>query len=171
MLNRTRIQAALMIGLLVCVLAPGAATAQKSSAAETREIESYVLTEAGLSKYTLATKNLRAHAKELPKDCDSDANGESLAKMVARIDAVPAARAAITSAGLTTREYYVFTLSLLHNGLASWALTQPGGKLPAGTSMANVNFVRAHEAALAKLHKATDSDSDDCDDRSSEDNS
>ena len=168
--KRKRIQAALTIGMLVSLFAPGAAIAQKSSDAETREIQAYVLTEAGLAKYTQATRNLRAHAKEMPKDCDSPDN-QSLAQLVARVNAVPVARAAITSAGLTVRDYYVFTMSLVHNGVASWALTQPGGKLTAGTSMANINFVRAHEAAITKLNKASDSDSDDCDDRSSEDHS
>lgn len=168
--KRKRIQAALMIGMLVCMFAPGAAIAQKSSDAETREIQAYVLTETGLAKYTQASKNLSAHAKEMPKDCDSHDN-ESLVQLVARVNAISVARTAITSAGLTVREYYIFTMSLLHNGMASWGLTQPGGKLPPATSMANVNFVRAHEAAITKLNKATDSDSGDCDDRSSREDS
>jgi hypothetical protein len=45
--------------------------------------------------------------------------------------------------------------------MASWALSQPGGKLPPGISMANVNFYRQHEAAMSKM--AESSKGDDCD--------
>ena len=171
MIKKHRIQSALMIGLLAAWLAPGTATAQKITDAETREIESYVLTEAGLSKYAQATKYFNTHKKDMPKDCDSDDDSKSLAQLVARVNAIPAARAAVTSAGLTTREYFIFSFSLLQNGLAAWGLDQPGGKLPPGLSMANIKFIRAHQAAITKLNAASDSDSDDCDDRSSDDES
>jgi hypothetical protein len=49
----------------------------------------------------------------------------------------------------------VFSLSLFQNGLAAWALEQPGGTLPPGVKMANVNFLRAHEAELKKLGELT----------------
>jgi hypothetical protein len=79
--------------------------------------------------------------------------------MVARIDAVPGARDAIGSAGMTTREYVVFSWSLLQNGLAAWAISQPGGKLPPGVSKANVDFYKKHEAELQRLEGQK---SDDC---------
>ena len=31
---------------------------------------------------------------------------------------------------MTAHEYVVFSFSLLQNGLAAWAVSQPGGKLP-----------------------------------------
>ena len=49
------------------------------------------------------------------------------------------------------------------DGMAAWALAQPGGKLPAGVKMANVNFYRSHEAELAKLGELTKEAG--CDDR------
>ncbi len=169
--KRKRIQSALMIGLLAAWFAPGTTTAQQITNAETREIESYVLTEAGLAKYALAMKYFSAHKKDMPKDCDSDDSSKSLAQLVARINAIPSAHAAITSAGLTTREYLIFSFSLFQNGLAAWGLDQPGGKLPPGLSMANIKFIRAHQAAIAKLNAGSDSGSDDCDDRSGDDRS
>jgi hypothetical protein len=83
-----------------------------------------------------------------------------LSESVGRIDAVPAAKAAIHSAGMTTREYVVFGLSLFQNGVAAWALDQPGGQLPPGVSRANVDFCRKHEAAIQKLRTLTKGDSD-----------
>jgi hypothetical protein len=134
----------------VALLAPSAAVAQEFSDSDTREIANYALTEAGLAKYTQAVQNLDAVADQLPSACDDDSE-QSLDELVARIDTIPAVRAAIHSAGLTAREYVVFTFSLFQNGLAAWAVSQPGGQLPPGTLMANVNFYRAHEAALQAL--------------------
>ena len=88
----------------------------------------------------------------------------SLDEMVAQFDSVPEFRTAIRSAGMTTREFVVFTWSLFQNGMAAWVLSQPGGKLPEGASMANVDFYRAHEAAFQALEKETKrSDCDDAD--------
>ena len=82
---------------------------------------------------------------------------------VAHINSVPGAQAAIQSAGMTTREYVVFTLSLFQSGMAAWALTQPGGTLPPEVSKANVDFYRAHEQALHQLGPQQGSDT--CSDR------
>ena len=62
---------------------------------------------------------------------------------------------------MTTREYVVFSWSLVQNGVAAWALTQPGAKPTPDISMANVNFYRKHEAAIKKLSEETKSA--DCD--------
>lgn len=55
------------------------------------------------------------------------------------------------TAGMTPREYVVFSWSLFHNGLAAWAVSQPGGALPSGISRANVDFVKKHEAEIQKI--------------------
>lgn len=122
---------------------------------DTQEVNAYVLTEAGLAKYAQAARNLAAAAQQDPRICEgSEANGQSIDQMAARLNASPQAKAAIRSAGMTTREYVVFSWSLLQTGLASWGLSQPGGKLPPGASMANVKFYRAHEAAIGKINAA-----------------
>jgi hypothetical protein len=69
---------------------------------------------------------------------------------------------------MTTREYVVFTFSLMQNGLAAWALEQPGGKLPPGVSQANVDFIRAHKADLDKM--GDESDESSCDEGSEDEN-
>jgi hypothetical protein len=131
--------------------------AQAGGDRDTDEISRYKLTEAGLVRYTEATRNLGSLAKGKSDSCASDGEddvaetGASLDAAVARLESIDGARPAIQSAGMTTREYVVFSWSVLQSGLASWALEQPGGKLPAGVSMDNVSFYRKHETALRKL--------------------
>jgi hypothetical protein len=143
---------ALLATCAAVALAPPLAIAQDR---DSQEIASYALTEAGLAKYTQATKNMAALAAGAQPDCseEDDSNGQSIDQTVAKFNAVPGAKAAIQSAGMTTREYVVFTFSLFHNGLAAWALTQPGGKLPSGTSKANVDFYNNHAAQLQGLEE------------------
>ena len=161
-LRYSRYPTRVIIVLAVALLAATGSYAQGFSDRDTREISSYVLTEAGLAKYSQAARNLDANAKKSMSAgaCDDD-SATSLDAAVARIDAIPSAKAAIKSAGMTTREYLLFTWSAFQNGMAAWAMSQPGGKLPPGASMANVNFYRAHEAAMKKLAQPV---SDDCTD-------
>jgi hypothetical protein len=56
---------------------------------------------------------------------------------------------------MTSREYMVFSLSLLQNGMAAWAVSQPGGTLPPGASRANVDFLKKHDAELKQLERLT----------------
>ena len=150
-LTRHIVSVASALGLLV--LAPAASHAQNAGDADKREVSAYQLTEAGLGKYKQATRNLKGLKID---DCDDDSDARSLSEAVAKIDAVPGAKAAVQSAGMTTREYVVFTFSLMQNGLAAWALEQPGGKLPPGVSQANVDFFRAHQADMQAMGDESD---------------
>lgn len=138
---------------------PGGTAAQDADA---REVQRYVLTGAGLAKYTQATKKLAQLPAGKTQGCsdasddgddDGGADEQSIGSMVAKLESVPGAKAAVQGAGLTVREYVVFTLSLLQNGLAAWAVQQPGGKLPPGVAKANVDFVQAHDAELKQLQQ------------------
>jgi len=129
--------------------------------AEAQEISRYVLTEAGLARYTAATQKLGSLAASLTSRCD-DGTPASLNQFVAKADAAPGVKSTIQSAGMTTREYIVFGMSLLQVGIVAWGLDQPGGKLPPGVSMDNVKFYRAHKAAIDKLGAGKQ---DACDDR------
>ncbi len=135
--------------LLLAAVAPGA----HAQDADTTEVKRYVLTEAGLAKYSQAHRNLAALPARSSRDCDDDSGDSptSISGMVAKLDATPGAKAAVQSSGMTTREYVVFSMALLQNGLAAWALDQPGGKLPAGVSRSNVDFVKKHDAELKRL--------------------
>jgi hypothetical protein len=155
MFKLTHLQSAFFAACAMALLASPFAAAQDR---DTQEIVAYVLTDAALAKYIKATKNLAALPGSKPGDCDAGDDSMSLAEMTAAFDGVPGVKAAIQSAGMTTREYVVFMWSLLHNGLAAWGISQPGGKLPAGTSKANVDFYKRHEAELQQLETVKQDD-------------
>ena len=148
MLASGRVAGALLAALAISVVAPRPALAQD---ADTQEVLRFTLTDAGLAKYTQATQKLAAlPARTGPCD-DEDAGSQSLNDMAAKLKAIPGAEAVFQSAGMTPREYLVFSMSLLQNGMAAWAVKQPGGSLPPGVSKANVDFVNRHEGELKKL--------------------
>jgi hypothetical protein len=140
-----RFASSLLLASLTLFGPPRTATAQDADAAE---VQRYVLTEAALAKYTQATRNLAA-VESACEEQDSDA--ESIDEMVAALNAMPGADQALQAAGIAPREYVVFSLSLLQNGLAAFAASQPGGQLPPGVSRANVDFVTKHNADLEQL--------------------
>ena len=143
------------------------AFAQAQVDRDTQEISNYVLTDAGLARYKQAAQALGALRKQVSANCDDDddSNPQSIDQLVAKFNSHAGAKAALQGAGMTTREYIVFSMSIFQTGMASWALSQPGGKLPPGVSMANVNFYRKNEAAMSKLGVG----SDDCGADDSED--
>ena len=139
------------------LFAPFASFAQDLSDADAREISSYALTDAALGKYIQATDNLDA-MPDSAAACDDEGDADSLDAIVARITGTPGAEAAIESAGMSAREYVVFTMSILQNGMAAWALTQPEGTLPPGVSKENVDFYNSHQEAFAQLGSRESSD-------------
>jgi hypothetical protein len=150
MFKLTHLQRAFFAACASALLAAPLAAAQDR---DSQEISSYVLTDAGLAKYKQAAKKIAALPNRPAGGCDEDesSDSQSLDQVTAKFNAAPGVKAAIQSAGMTTREYVVFTFSIFQNGLAAWALTQPGGKLPAGTSKANVDFYNRHAADLQQL--------------------
>ena len=163
MIQCNRIRTVLVTVASVFLLAPLVSVAQGFPDRDAREISSYALTEAALAKYTRASASLGDLSQQVASNCDDSEGAASLDASVARINAVPGAQAAIQSEGMTPREYLVFSFSLFQNGMAAWALSQPGGTLPPGVSKANVDFYRAHEQALQKLGPQQGSDT--CNDR------
>jgi hypothetical protein len=154
---------------LVVAAAIGLATPciAASSDSDHREISAYALTEAGLAKFRQATEKLSAvpgACERLDEDDDGDEGSgkESLDQMVAKLNAVPGAQAAIQSAGMTTREYVVFMFSMIQSGMSAWAQSQ-SDKLPPGVSQANVDFFKKHEADMKAI-----GDNDPCDDNLAE---
>ena len=146
-----------LTGTVACtlaLLAPLVAGAQNLTDRDAKEVADYVLTDAVLKKYTQAVRNLQPLMGQLPQDCE-DENPKSLNDMATRMDGIPQIQSALKGADMTSREYLLFSFSVFHNGMAAWALDQPGGKLAPGIKMANVNFYRAHEAQLKKLGDLT----------------
>jgi len=140
-----------MLGLCTAILALTAGAALAAADRDTQEVSRYVLTEAGLAKYSAASTNLSKLGKSsLTAGCDEESPA-SIDKVVAKADASPPVKAAIQGGGMTTREYVVFSMSLLQAGIAAWGMEQPGGKLPPDVSKANVDFYKSHKAAIDKL--------------------
>jgi hypothetical protein len=152
----------LLLTLVAC-LSCTYTLAQNDVGADTREVLAYTLTETGLGKFTQATRNLAALPDGVPGACDEDTGESSIAETVAGLNAMPGAQSAIRDAGMTTREYVVFTWSLLQNALAGWAASEYGGSLPPGASQANVDFIDKHAADLQQLNMSQASDA--CDDQ------
>jgi len=146
--------------IATAALAPSISSAQDK---DTREVTAFTMTDASLAKYMKATQNL---AKVPGAACEDEQSDEmSIDDQVAQIDATPGAAGAITSAGMTTREYVVFSWSLLQTGLAVWAKEQ-SGNLPADANKANVTFYEKHRADWAKLEALNMTDA--CDDAGDE---
>jgi hypothetical protein len=154
MLNTFQTMLVVTVAIAIALVAPEGTEAQNLADRDTKEVADYVLTDAALAKYTKAAHKLEPLMEQVPKNCD-DEGPQSLNGMAARIDAVPNVKSALTSAGMTSREYLLFSFSLFQNGMAVWALEQPGGALPPGTKPANVTFYRAHKAELEKLGELT----------------
>lgn len=119
---------------------------------DAQEVRRYVLTESGLAKFAQATRNIATVPGACDQEEDDDSDDlKSIDQMVAKLNSVPGVQAAIQSAGFTSREYVVFMFSMMQSGMAAWAVSQPGGKLPPGISQANVDFYKQHEAAMAAI--------------------
>lgn len=137
------------------LLVPAMGGAQSLGDRDAKEVADYMLTDAALAKYKQAVHKLQPLKEHMPKNCDGDEHTTSLSDLAARLDGVPAVKSAIKAAGMTSREYFLFSFSVFQNGMAAWALDQPGGALPPGTKPANVNFYRTHKAELEKLGELT----------------
>ena len=143
-----RVLGALTLALILPVTA---------SADDEQEIRNYVLTDAGLAKYSQAARKLAVMDAAQTGACEESEDGEdaqSISDVVAKFDRYPAAKSAITSAGMSTREYVVFSFALLQTGLAVWGADQSGGQAQ-GVSAANVAFYKKNEAHLKKLETVT----------------
>lgn len=132
-----------------------------AAADDATEVSNYVLTDAGLAKYSQATRAMANLSGDQTGACEDHGDAQTISQAAARFDRYPAAKSAIQAAGMTPREYVVFSFAVLQTGLAAWGADQAGGKLPPGSSAANVAWFRKNQAALKKL-ETTDAYSD-CD--------
>jgi hypothetical protein len=133
-------------------LLPLLAHAEDETERDTAEINSYVFTEQGLEKFSQATRNLNALEEDLSSGCDEDIIAQSLDDAAARMDAIPGVKSAIDSAGMSTREYLVFSFAMLQAGMAAWVVNETDGELPPDVSMANVEFYTSHQEELKSLN-------------------
>jgi len=136
----------------VFVLLPAIAYAEDETERDTAEITSYVFTEEGLEKFSQATRNLNALEEDLSGSCEDNGSAQSLDDVAARMDAIPGVKSAIDSAGMSTREYLVFSFAMFQAGMAAWVVNETDGELPPDVSMANVEFYTSHQEELKSLN-------------------
>jgi len=120
-------------------------------------LASYRLTEAGLAKFAQASRNFATIAKTdsqaLGEEVE-DANPKGIAEFAAFYDGHPSLKRAISSAGMTSREYVTFMMSMFQAGMAAWLVEQQQGKfdkVPAGISHENIRFYQQHRAELDRI--------------------
>ena len=121
---------AVPVAFLLMLLAPVVVEAQNPADRDAKEIADYMLTEPALAKYKQAVHKLQPLIAQLPQDCERENGSTSLKDMATRMDAIPGVKSALKAAGMTSREYLVFTWSVFQSGMAVLAVQQPGGKLP-----------------------------------------
>lgn len=145
----------LAAAVALCAALPPPLSAQSDEEVMKR----YRLTEAGLARFTQASRNLIAAAKANPalfkeRTGDDEETVETIAEIAALYDKYPPARRAITSAGLTTREYAIFLMSMAMAGMGALLVEQQQGKfdnLPAEVPRENVLFYQRHKAELQRI--------------------
>jgi hypothetical protein len=121
---------AVPVAFLLMLLAPVVIEAQNPADRDAKEIADYMLTEPALAKYKQTVHKLQPLIGQLPQDCERENGSTSLKDMATRMDAIPGVKSALKAAGMTSREYLVFTWSVFQSGMAVLAVQQPGGKLP-----------------------------------------
>jgi hypothetical protein len=116
------------------------------------------LTRPDVERFAEASKQLRLLAERDPgpmrrlRAREGAARSTSLEETTARLDGEPAVREAIESAGLTTREYALITVTLSEAILVQQALAQGSiDRPPPGVSEENLEFVRTHRDEISRL--------------------
>jgi hypothetical protein len=146
-----------------------ATTTKSALTGDAREVATYRLTMPVMRKmarvqeniYTMITSTpaLRSKYAALNEATENEPEPNTLDEMVQRMERMPEMTRAITSAGLTTREYLTAMLSMVQAAMAL-SFTQMEGparakELPAGVMADNVAFLKANKAELDRLTART----------------
>ena len=121
-----------------------------------REVRDFHLTMDEVSKYASATTNLKKLADSTPglkESMESENDEKNIGDMVRGLEKYPQAVTAIRSAGMSSREYVVMSMTLMQTVIAVGLKKQGLGKeYPAGTiNPQNVAFVEQNYDKLRKL--------------------
>lgn len=138
--------------------APAATQAASASGFATTAVESaesfdanrHVLTKVQVDAFFAVQRNFAAAIAADPSlDPAIDVSEEDGAAYAARMDATPALREAITSAGISVRNYAMTSEALLNALMAQGALDAGLLRdLPDGVSPQHLEFVRTHKADI-----------------------
>lgn len=153
----TSIGIAAAVALTLAALPAGSAAQGQDP--DARTLAAYRLSAATLTRFAAASKNLAAAARvagDTLGEGDEEGEGaETIADIAAFYDRHPPLHQAIAGAGLTSREYVIFMLTLFQAGMAAWLVEQHGwDRLPAEIARENVVFYQRHKAQLDSLTAA-----------------
>lgn len=158
---------------------PAAATSASTAAASSTQadedlsdITRYRLSMDKIDKYIQSQKNLAAKVKSMSpaereafknNDDVADANA-SIDEMVAKIDKQPVMAEAIKSAGLSTREWVMVTMSMMQTGMAAAVVkmrpndNQDSLMREMKVNPENVKWYTEHEAEITAKTKAIEAE-------------
>ena len=136
--------------------ASDAGDAQAPAPAAGDSIDNFELTMANVDAWMHAQKALGEAVKKDPSlDPGMNISEENDAQYVARLDASPAMKAAIESAGMSVHDYAYTSQSLVATLMAVGAVEAGQLKdMPEGVNPRNVEFVKAHRAEIEAKMKA-----------------
>ena len=144
----------------VLALSLGATVVEAQSDADLKAIGATTLTMPKYQQYLDASVNLANVAVKNPGVAKRmEGSGEkSIAEQVKLLDSNPQIRGAITSTGLSTRDYVLTQWALLQTGMAygmskGSGLSQDELAKKAGVSKANLDFYAKNEAEINRLAK------------------
>jgi hypothetical protein len=174
-LVRAASAAALVVLLAACAenvetadtgAAGGEAMAASAQTTDIGDIRDYELRMEQVDKYYAAFRNIaQAMQRMTPAEreqLNTDASTVDLNAYVAKLEQQPEINRAIRDAGLTPREFSLILWSMLQSGMASAVLqTRPNANEDSlaremNVSMANVRFMREHDAELRQRQQALD---------------
>jgi hypothetical protein len=132
------------------------------------DITRYELRMEQVDKYFAAFRNIAAAMQRMTPEqrerLDMDAGQTDLGGYIARLESEPEINRAIRDAGLTAREFALILWSMLQSGMASAVLqTRPDANEDSlaremNVNMANVRFLREHDAALRQKQQALEAE-------------
>jgi hypothetical protein len=144
--------------LTVMALSLPAAVESQQSDADIKAVSATTLTMPRYKQYLDATVNLANVAAKNPGLTEEmkDGGEKSIDQQVKAIESNPQVKAAVTSTGLTSRDYVLTQWALIQTGMA-YAMTKGTGATQddmikkAGVSKANLDFFAKNEAEINRL--------------------
>jgi hypothetical protein len=147
--------------ITVMALSLYAAVVEAQSDADLKAVSATTLTMPKYKQYLDASVNLANVTAKNPgiaESMKSDNDSRSIDETVKALESHPQVRAAVTSTGLTTRDYVLTQWALIQAGMA-YAMTKGGSVTQdevaskAGVSKANLDFYAKNEAEINRLAK------------------
>ncbi len=157
---RALVRVLALAGLAVLASAADAAAQPGALFANMPEVANYRMTDASLQKFVRATQALKAlendESIDMRQQLDVDDPSElSVDRIAAAFDGEPRVRSAIEGAGMNSREYVTFLMSMVQTIMGS-VMVQMGGEqalrhMPDSALKHNIQFFLQHRATFEAL--------------------